>query len=93
LRKLRDRFVGSLLGERKGLSEAKQSGDFKHDSFISPTRDVLNLSKGNLASNYEPTHVYCVHNSLRWGWRRVNEYFRDLFGMDHQREVYELMAS
>jgi hypothetical protein len=37
--------------------------------------------------------MWNTRDSLFWGWRRVAEYFRDFFGKDHEREVYELMAN
>jgi hypothetical protein len=36
--------------------------------------------------------MWNTRDSLFWGWRRVAEYFRDLGGMNHQKEVHELMA-
>ena len=93
LKDLRDRFVGRLLGERKGPGEAKKSGDSKNHRFISPRRDVLSPGRDNPASSYEATPMWGTRDSLFWGWRRVAEYCRDLFGMDHTREAYEMMAS
>ena len=92
LKKLRDRFVARLLGERKGPGEAKQSRAFENHRFVSPLRDVLSPGRENPASGYEATPVWNTRDSMFWSWRRAAEYFRDLFEMDHTKEVYELMA-
>ena len=93
LRGLRDGFVGRLLGERKGPGEAKTPLHSKISLFKSPTRDVLDRTRVNPASDYEATLMWNTRDALLWNWRRVGEYFRDLFAMDCTKEVYELMAS
>jgi len=81
------------LGERKGLGEAKTPLHSKNHHFISPIRDVLSPGRDNPSSGYEATRMWNTRNSLFWGWRRVEEYFRDLGGMNYQKEVYALMAN
>ena len=95
LRELRDKFVGRLLGERKGPGEAKKSGESKNHRFISPLRDVLGPGRNNPTSGYEATPIWNTRDSLFWGWRRTAEYFRDLFGMDNrdEKEAWALMTS
>jgi len=94
LRKLRDRFVARLLGERKGPGEAKQSRAFENHRFISPLRDVLSPCRENPTSGYEATCVWDTHNSLLWAWRRVREYLNDWFDpIDGTKEAYALMRS
>ena len=93
LKKLRGRFVRGVGFEEKDLDEAKKSLCSKNYHIISPIRDVLNLGIGNPASGYEAARMWNTRDSLFWGWRRVAEYFRDFFGKDHEREVYELMAN
>ena len=91
LKELRDRFVGRLPGERQGLGEAKTPLHSENHLFISPLRDVLSPGIVNPSSDFEPTNASTVFDSLFWRWRRTREYFRDLLGMDHAKEVYELM--
>ena len=95
LKGLGDKFVGRLLGERKGLGEAKTPLHFKNHRIISPIRDVLSPGRNNPASGYEATSVWNAYDSLFWSWRRVGEYFKDLFGMSDvdEKEVSALMAS
>ena len=93
LKKLRDRFVGRLPGERKGLSEAKKSDESENHLFIGHLRDVLNPGIGNAPSRYEPTPAFYTRDSIVRRWGRVGEYFRDLLGMDYHREIYEIMTS
>ena len=93
LKGLRNRFVGRLLEEEKGPGEAKTPLHSKNPLFISPLRDVLSPGRVNPSSYYEPTNASTVFDSLFWRWRRTREYFRDLLGMDHAKEVYELMVS
>jgi len=94
LRKLRDRFVARLLGERKGPGEAKQSRAFENHRFISPLRDVLSPCRENPTSGYEATCVWDTRNSLLWAWRRVREYLNDWFDpIDGTKEAYALMRS
>ena len=92
LKELRERFVGRLLGERKGPGEAKKSNESKNHGFISPLRDVLSRGRDNPTSDYEATRIWNTRDSLFWNWRRVVEYCRDLFGMDYTKEAYKLMA-
>ena len=92
LRKLRDRFVARLLGERKGPGEAKTPAHFQNDRIISPIRDVLSPGRENPSSGYEATGVWETRNSLLWAWRRVREYLNDWFDpIDGTKEAYALM--
>ena len=93
LKKLRDRFVARLLGERKDLGEAKQSRAFENHRFVSPLRDVLGPGRENPVSGYEATPIWSTRESLFWSWRRTAEYFRDLFEADHTKEVYRLTTN
>ena len=93
LKKLRDRFVSGFGIEEKDLGEAKKPLYSKNNRIISPIRDVLSPGRDNPPSSYEATRVWNTRDSLFWGWRRVAEHFRDLFGKDYQREVHELMAN
>ena len=93
LKELRDRFVGRLLGEGKGPGEAKTPPHSKNRWLLSPLRDVLSPGIENPASRYEPSMMWNTRDSFFWSWRRVDEYFRDLCGTDHQEEVHELMTS
>ena len=94
LKKLRDRFVGRLLWERKGPGEAKNSSDLKNRRFISPIRDVLSSGRVNPSSGYEATPIWNTRDSLFWAWRRVGECLREWFGeADSYREALMLMRS
>ena len=78
LKELRDRFVGRLLGEEKGLGEAKTPVRSKIGLFKSPTRDVLDSTKTNPASHYEPTWMFETRDSILWSWKRTIEYFNQM---------------
>jgi hypothetical protein len=92
LKKLRDRFVVKLWGGGKNSSFSKAPPLLNRHCFISPLRDVLSPGRGNSPSGYEATRMWNTRDSLFWGWRRTTEYFRDLFEIDHSKEVHELMA-
>ena len=92
LRKLRDRFVGRLLGERKGLSEAKKPAHFQNSLIACPINGFKRQFKDNPASYYEPTWMFSTSDSLFWAWRRVKECFESWFGeTDHYPEALRLM--
>ena len=86
LKELRDRFVGRLLGERKGLGEAKTPLRSKKRLFTSPLRDVLSPGIVNPSSDFEPTNASLVFDSLFWRWKRTRIYLKSLFGMDDPDE-------
>ena len=92
LRKLRDRFVGRVLRERKRPSEAKKSTRFEAGRITSPIRDVLSPGRENPASGYEATGIWDTRDSILWAWRRVREYLNDWFDpIDGYKEAYALM--
>ena len=94
LKELRDRFVGRLLGERKGPGEARTPLHKKNGLVISPTRDSFGGVKDNPASHYEPTWVFSTRDSLFWSWQRVKECLREWFGeADGYREALALIRS
>ena len=85
LKKLRDKFVGRVLGEWEKPSEAKKSTYFQNSR-------VIDLRIDNPASGYEATGVWETRNSLLWAWRRVREYLNDWFDpIDGTKEAYALM--
>ena len=75
LKGLRDRFVGRLLGEAKGPGEAKTPLHKKISLFKSPMRDVLDPTRVNPVSHYEPTWMFETRDSILWSWKRAIEYF------------------
>jgi hypothetical protein len=81
------------LGERKDSGEVKTPQYSENHLFASPVRDVLNSNVDNSPSSYEASLIWNSHNSLFWNWRRVHEYFRDLFEPDNTKQVYRLMVS
>jgi hypothetical protein len=87
LRKLRDGFVGRLLGERKGLGEAKTPPHSKNPWFRSPVRDVLDPARTNPSSSYQATRMWHTRESAFWNWRGVKEYW------DQMTEVHGIMAT
>ena len=93
LRKLRDGFVGRLLGGAKGPGEAKTPIHSENYLFKSPVRDVLDPDKANSPSSYESTKMWRTRDSLFWGWRRMSEYFRDLVREDPKMQVRDLVTS
>ena len=86
LKELRDRFVARLLGERMDPGEAKKSIRFESHRFIGPLRDVLNPDADNSPTDYEATKMWSTRDSLLWGWRRVEEYFKTL--LEYDRKVF-----
>ena len=87
LKELRDKFVGRLLGERKGLGEAKTPLHSEISLFKSPLRDVVSPGRDNPASVYEATAMWNTRDSFFWAWRRVREYFNQM------KEVHGLATS
>ena len=78
LKGLRDGFVGRLFGETKGLGEAKTPLHKKISLFKSPMRDVLDLSRVNPPSQYQPTWMSETRDSILWSWKRTIEYFNQM---------------
>ena len=92
LRKLRDRFVGRVLGEWKSPSEAKTPAHSKNALFRSSIRNVLSPDRDNPASGYEATGIWSTRDSILWAWRRVRECLNDWFDpIDNYKEAYALM--
>ena len=78
LKGLRDRLVGRLQGEGKCPGEAKTPIHSKISLFKSPIRDVLDPSRVNPASHYEPTWMFETRDSILWSWKRTIEYFNQM---------------
>ncbi|MBI4432230.1 MAG: hypothetical protein HY592_01955 [Candidatus Omnitrophica bacterium] len=94
LKELRDRFVGRLLGERKGPGEARTPLHKKNGLIISHTNDPPAPVKDDTASDYEPTWMFETRDSLFWAWRRVKEFTKDWFGVaGGYEEALALMRS
>lgn len=74
--------------------EPKPRSLAKKDILECPTTKDPSGGNGKICPSYESTSIHYTRDSLLWGWRRVKEYFRDLFDMDNAsatREVYALM--